>query len=94
MGFCPGASGMLWRDGDLWEVHARGAAQSWAQVGVIAGKTPWRGCMIVIAVSHQRSLFSRVRTEADLRSSQCDACVTCPVSRVRASRPRQVILYR
>ena len=40
MGFCPGAFGMLWRDGDVWEVHARGAAQSWAQVGVIAGKHP------------------------------------------------------
>ena len=47
MGFCPGAFGMLWRDGDVWEVHARGAAQSWAQVGVIAGKNPWRGCVNV-----------------------------------------------
>ena len=27
------------RDGDVWAVHARVAAQSWAQGGLIAGQT-------------------------------------------------------
>ena len=29
----------MWRDGDVWAVHARVAAQSWAQGGPIAGQT-------------------------------------------------------
>ena len=61
MGFCPGAFGMLWRDGDVWEVHARGCGPELGAGGSYSGQTPLEGVRECCAASHQRSLFSRVR---------------------------------